>query len=167
MAASSSSTLVPLSSSYSSSLGLMNYEVFLNFRGEDTRKGFTEDLYRALTGAGIHTFMDDYEMVAGDKIGERLMEAIKESRSCVTVLSSGYADSKWCLMELAAMFEHNKVIVPVFYYVEPSDVRHQRNSFEMAFRNHEERCVNSAEIKKWRQAMCSVGQLKGFVINRA
>ncbi|CAN6468750.1 unnamed protein product [Victoria cruziana] len=166
MAASSSSTLVPLSSSYSS-LGLMNYEVFLNFRGEDTRKGFTEDLYRALTGAGIHTFMDDYEMVAGDKIGERLMEAIKESRSCVTVLSSGYADSKWCLMELAAMFEHNKVIVPVFYYVEPSDVRHQRNSFEMAFRNHEERCVNSAEIKKWRQAMRSVGQLKGFVINRA
>ncbi|KAI9215660.1 hypothetical protein POPTR_T002968v4 [Populus trichocarpa] len=32
------------------------YDVFLSFRGEDTRKTFTDHLYTALVQAGIHTF---------------------------------------------------------------------------------------------------------------
>jgi hypothetical protein len=39
--------------------------VFLSFRGEDTRKNFTDHLYTALVQAGIHTFRDD------DEIGRR------------------------------------------------------------------------------------------------
>ena len=36
-----------------------NFEVFLSFRGEDTRLGFTGYLYQALDRNGIKTFVDD------------------------------------------------------------------------------------------------------------
>ena len=55
------------SSSSSSRLG-WHYDVFLSFRGEDTRKNFTDHLYTALQNAGIHTFRDDDELPKGEEI---------------------------------------------------------------------------------------------------
>ncbi|KAF3779336.1 Toll/interleukin-1 receptor-like protein [Nymphaea thermarum] len=168
MAASSSSALIPSSSS---SLGSSSkYQVFLSFTGEDTRKGFTCHLYKALKDAGIDAFMDDEEIEVGEKFSERILKAIEESRYYVVILSQGYADSKWCLRELVAMEsvamspQHEKVIIPVFYYVEPSDVRHQRNTFENAFKKHEV-LYDPTDVKEWRQAMTKVGERQGHVIN--
>jgi hypothetical protein len=39
-----------------------NHNVFLSFRGEDTRKSFTDPLYTALVHAEVHTFRDDDEL---------------------------------------------------------------------------------------------------------
>ena len=44
-------------SSSSSSTRRWNYDVFLSFRGEDTREGFTSHLYKALCDKGINTFI--------------------------------------------------------------------------------------------------------------
>ena len=41
------------------------YDVFLNFRGEDTRSGFTSHLHAALEQKGIITYIDD-KLVRGD-----------------------------------------------------------------------------------------------------
>jgi len=41
------------------------YDVFLSFRGEDTRKTFTDHLYTALVQVGIQTFRDDDELPVG------------------------------------------------------------------------------------------------------
>ncbi|XP_040363857.1 TMV resistance protein N isoform X2 [Rosa chinensis] len=41
------------------------YDVFLSFRGEDTRKAFTDHLYAALEHQGIITFRDDPELQKG------------------------------------------------------------------------------------------------------
>ncbi|XP_049934059.1 disease resistance protein TAO1-like [Nymphaea colorata] len=113
----------------------------------------------------IHSLMmNDEKMKSGEKIDKRLLEVIKESRYCVVILSKGYADSKSCLMELATMFEHKKEIIPIFYHVEPSDVLHQRDPFEMAFKNHQV-SSSSADVDEWRTAMTKVGQLKGFTIS--
>ncbi|KAK9266081.1 hypothetical protein L1049_021427 [Liquidambar formosana] len=52
-------------SSYSScsfSSHRWSYDVFLSFRGEDTRKNFTDHLYSALKSAGINTFSDNDEL---------------------------------------------------------------------------------------------------------
>ncbi|XP_072090531.1 uncharacterized protein [Arachis hypogaea] len=38
------------------------YHVFLNFRGEDARSGFTSHLYATLTRKGITTFIDDTDL---------------------------------------------------------------------------------------------------------
>ena len=43
------------------------YDVFLSFRGKDTRNGFTSNLNGILRHNGINTFMDD-ELQRGEKI---------------------------------------------------------------------------------------------------
>jgi hypothetical protein len=54
------------------------YQVFLSFRGEDTRKNFTDDLYTTLVQAGIHTFRDDDEIGRGENIKSELQQAIQQ-----------------------------------------------------------------------------------------
>ncbi|KAB1228175.1 TMV resistance protein N [Morella rubra] len=77
-----------------------NYDVFLSFRGEDTRKSFTDHLYSALVKAGIRTFRDDDELRRGENISTELLNAIRGSRISIAVFSKGYASSRWCLDEL-------------------------------------------------------------------
>jgi len=52
--------------------------VFLSFRGEDTRKNFTDHLYTALVQAGIHTLRDDDEIGRGENIKSELQQAIQQ-----------------------------------------------------------------------------------------
>ena len=64
--------------SYSSRFAKCKYQVFLRFRGEDTRKNFTDHLYSALVQAGFHTFRDDDEIRRGENIELELQKAIQE-----------------------------------------------------------------------------------------
>ena len=84
----------------SSSTRRWEYDVFLSFRGEDTREGFTSHLYKALCDKGINTFIDD-ELPRGEEISKELIQTIKKSLILVVVFSENYAESKWCLDELA------------------------------------------------------------------
>nr|XP_011462250.1 PREDICTED: toll/interleukin-1 receptor-like protein [Fragaria vesca subsp. vesca] len=63
----------------SSSDPCWKYDVFLSFRGPDTRKGITVDIYDGLNRRGIKTFMDDPDLKVGDVISPTLLEAIKKS----------------------------------------------------------------------------------------
>jgi hypothetical protein len=56
------------------------YDVFLSFRGADTRKKFTDHLFTALQGAGIRTFRDRDEIEGGEHIGFKITKAIQESK---------------------------------------------------------------------------------------
>ena len=51
-----------LPSPSSSSTRQPKYDVFLSFRGEDTRTNFTDHLYVALKRKGIITFRDEEEL---------------------------------------------------------------------------------------------------------
>ena len=81
------------------------YDVFLSFRGEDTRNSFTGHLYKALDRKGIDTFMDNEKLRAGEEISPTLVTAIQRSRCSIIVLSENYASSKWCLEELVEVLE--------------------------------------------------------------
>ncbi|KAL5133295.1 putative disease resistance protein [Glycine soja] len=109
--------------------------------GDDTRASFTSHLYTALHNAGISVFKDDETLPRGNKISTSLGLAIEESRLYVVVFSKNYAGSLWCLQELEKIMECHKatgqVVVPVFYDVDPSEVRHQTGHFGQAFRNLE------------------------------
>jgi hypothetical protein len=115
------------------------YEVFLSFRGEDTRASFTSHLYASLQNAGINVFRDDDSLQRGDQISTSLLQAIEESRISVIVFSRNYADSRWCLNELVKIMECQRtmgqIVVPVFYDVDPFEVRHQKGVFGKAFQN--------------------------------
>ncbi|QHO24556.1 hypothetical protein HN51_048080 [Arachis hypogaea] len=140
------------------------YDVFLSFRG-DTRYGFTDCLYHALTSKRINTFRDRDNLKTGDEIAHAVLEAIEKSRISIVVLCQNYASSTWCLDELAKIMEctdrgRRQRVLPIFYKVEPSDVRHQRNQYEAAMIKHENG-RNSHKVEAWRLALTSVGNLSG------
>ncbi|CAN1333778.1 Disease resistance protein L6 [Linum perenne] len=148
----------------------VEYEVFLSFRGPDTRDSITDILYRFLAHLKIRTFRDDDELRKGEGIWSNLVKAIGQSKISVTIFSPRYAESKWCLKELAEIVEHKKrekghIILPIFYYVDPRDVRHQTGPYEEAFKQHKMN-INFDEktIETWKAALNEVGSLKGWHI---
>ncbi|XP_039155966.1 disease resistance protein RPV1-like, partial [Eucalyptus grandis] len=88
------------SSCSSSSEVKCRFDVFINFRGEDVRYGFVDDLHKCLLYRGINAYIDSEDLRRGDKISPALMKAIEESRIAVLVFSENYASSSWCLNEL-------------------------------------------------------------------
>ena len=99
--------LTPLPSS-SSSKPRWKYEVFLNFKGEDTRRSFTDHLYDAFKKKGILTFRDDEKLERGKSISEELLKAIEESRFAIIIFSENYASSRWCWMNLSILLDARK-----------------------------------------------------------
>ncbi|XP_022874291.1 TMV resistance protein N-like [Olea europaea var. sylvestris] len=129
---------------------IWSYDVFLSFRGEDTRKGFVDHLYTTLHEKGIDTFKDDIELKRGSSISPLLQNAIERSKVALVIFSENYADSTWCLEEIAKIVECNQKfgqkIYPVFYNVEPSDVRKQKGSYKDAFDEHAKDPKNKLKI---------------------
>lgn len=144
-----------------------NYDVFLSFRGEDTRTSFTGSLYHGLHQKGINVFIDDEELRRGEQISPSLLTAIEESRISIIVFSQNYANSTWCLDELAKILEcwktKGQLVFPVFYYVDPSSVRHQRGSFGTAMAKHEVTFKDDVErLKKWKKALFDAANFSGW-----
>ncbi|KAJ4980838.1 hypothetical protein NE237_031675 [Protea cynaroides] len=145
------------------------YEVFLSFRGKDTRTNFTDHLFHGLINNGIHTFRDNERLPIGEKIDPALRFAIHQSKIAIPVFSKNYASSKWCLRELAEIAECCKqrqiTVMPVFYHVDPSDVRNQTGSYEKDFKNHE-KTFDEETVKKWKKALNEIGQSKGWDLEK-
>ncbi|XP_061990795.1 disease resistance protein RPV1-like [Rosa rugosa] len=142
------------------------YHVFLSFRGEDTRHNFTGHLCSALRQNGIDTFMDD-QLRRGEEISTALLQAIELSRISIIVFSKNYASSKWCLDELVKILEckksNHQLVRPVFYKVDPSDIRNHRGSFGEALANH--KCKfkdNSDKVQIWKAALKEAANLSGW-----
>ncbi|XP_030969726.1 TMV resistance protein N-like [Quercus lobata] len=152
-AAPSSSSSFSSSSYSSSSCPQWKYHVFLSFCGVDTRKNFTDHLYTALKQKGIITFRDDEKLERRKYISPELLKAIEES--------------KWCLTELAKTFECMKktklTVLPVFYHVDPSDVRNQSGTLAESFVKHEEDTrVNTEDVQVWKDALKDLAHISGW-----
>ena len=144
-----------------SSSTLWKYDVFLSFRGEDTRKNFTDHLYTALEKKGIHTFRDDEKLNRGKDISPTLLKAIEDSQFAIIVFSRNYATSSWCLDEAAKIAECKEklgqIVLPVFYDVEPSHVRKQEGSFGDAFAKHKQNFKDN-----WAKALDELASVSGW-----
>ncbi|CAN6702781.1 unnamed protein product [Malus baccata var. baccata] len=153
------------SSSSSRNSNRWKYEVFLSFRGEDTRNTFTDHLFFALCNSGINTFIDN-QLTRGKTIQSELDQEIEGSRIAVIVFSKGYAESRWCLRELSKIMrclkeQEGKIVCPIFYDVDPSQVRKQKDSFGEAFQKHE-RDEDPNEVKQWREDLKASADLGGW-----
>ncbi|CAN6544904.1 unnamed protein product [Malus baccata var. baccata] len=142
------------------------YDVFISFRGEDTRLGITSHLHAALLQKNIETYIDD-KLQSGEEIGPALLQAIEKSTISVIIFSQNYASSTWCLDELVHILKCNKrdgqIVIPVFYDINPSDVRKQHGSYADAFAQLEKRFDNSIDkVHKWRDALTTAANLSGF-----
>jgi len=137
------------------------YDVFLSFRGVDTRHGVTDRLYRELVLSGVRAFRDEEGLEGGEEISSGLKEGIDDSAAAVAVISENYAESWWCLKELAYIVERRKLLLPVFYNVDPSHVRRQAGPFERGFRKHGAR-YGAEKVRPWRTAMEKAGGISGW-----
>ncbi|KAG5514363.1 hypothetical protein RHGRI_035689 [Rhododendron griersonianum] len=119
-----------------------NYDVFLSFRGIDTRPNFTSHLFAALEQHGFHTFHDT-KLNRGEDVG-------------------------WCLDELVKIMECRKklqqIVFPIFYNVDPSDVRAQKGSLAEAFAKHVKRFKEGpgGKVEKWKEALTQLANLSGW-----
>ncbi|XP_015889224.2 disease resistance protein Roq1-like [Ziziphus jujuba] len=166
MASSSLSLVIPLKEKHEFQ---EKYHVFLSFRGEDTRNIFASYLYEALCANQILTFMDDHELERGDEISPTLRKAIQESKISIIIFSKNYASSTWCLDELVHILECKKkfgqTVVPIFYGIDPSVVRKQNGSYEVAFAQLEQpfKAKDGMEkVKQWRAALTEASNLCGL-----
>lgn len=76
------------------------YDVFISFRGPDTRNTFVDHLYAHLIRKGIFAFKDDKKLEKGESLSPQLILAIKSSRISIIVFPEKYAGSRWCLEEM-------------------------------------------------------------------
>ncbi|XP_060674093.1 disease resistance protein Roq1-like isoform X2 [Ziziphus jujuba] len=148
----------------SSSSSQEKYDVFLSFRGEDTRDGFTGYLYNALCQKHILTYKDDENLPKGHQISE-LKKAIEKSKICIIVFSTNFASSTWCLDEVVHILKCKKNIgnvIPIFYGIEPSIVRKQGESYAAAFAEHERFKDKMEKVQQWKDALKEVANLSGY-----
>ncbi|KAB2602522.1 TMV resistance protein N-like [Pyrus ussuriensis x Pyrus communis] len=156
MASSSSATIFPQE----------KHDVFLSFRGEDTRNTFTSHLYAALRGKKIETYID-YKLERGYEIAPALVEAIEKSKLSVIIFSKNYASSTWCLDELVHILRckerDRQFVIPIFYDIDPSHIRKQQGTYADAFAQLEERFKDSMDkVHKWRDALREAAKISGF-----
>nr|XP_028960699.1 disease resistance protein RLM3-like [Malus domestica] len=74
-----------------------------------------------------------------EAISDKVKRAIRGSRIAVIIFSRRYADSIRCLEELVKIMECKRtmeqMVLPIFYDVDPSDVKNQSGTFAKAFKN--------------------------------
>jgi hypothetical protein len=123
-----------------------------------------------LINAGINTFIDSSELPKGEQIASELLlpiQPIQGSRISVVVFSNNYVDSSWCLEVLAKIMECRRtarqLVLPIFYDVDSSDVRHQKGNFAEVFAKHEERySLEIDKVLRWKRALFEVANLSGW-----
>ena len=106
--------------------------------------------------------MDADKILKGEEISPALVTAMDKSMFCVVVLSKNYASSPWCLDELVQILscknDKKQTVLPIFYGVNPSDVREQRGRFGKAFA----RLEKMERVQKWKQALTDVANISGW-----
>ncbi|KAK4598775.1 hypothetical protein RGQ29_016003, partial [Quercus rubra] len=142
------------------------YDAFLSFRGEDTHTGFTSTLKGILEMRTVKTFMDD-GIPRGEEISAELIKAIGSSMISIIVFSENYASSTWCLDELVKIIKCKKngqivKVIPIFYKVDPTEVRHQKGKFGEHLEEHEIKFEdNMKKVQKWRKALTKASNFTG------
>ncbi|KAG4161385.1 hypothetical protein ERO13_D01G051410v2, partial [Gossypium hirsutum] len=75
--------------------------------------------------------------------------------------------SSWCLQELSEIIQQKNdkghKVFPIFYYVDPSDLRKQTGKVLEAFLKHENNFQDNKEkTQRWRSALTQVANIKGW-----
>ncbi|CAN6824976.1 unnamed protein product [Brassica oleracea] len=157
---SSASLLAPLSSCPRS----WKHHVFPTFHGADVRTNFLSHIIKELKSKAIDLFVDD-DMERSKLIGPELVEAIRGSRIAIVLLSRNYASSTWCLNELVEIIKcregFGQTVMPLFYEVDPTDVKKQTGDFGKVFRKTRKGKA-SEDIQRWKCALTEVAQITGY-----
>nr|ADW94528.1 putative truncated TIR-NBS-LRR protein [Pinus monticola] len=150
------------------------YDVFISHSGKDVKKTFASHLYYRLVSFGLRVFLDYQELRKGEDFPCEIKGAIKNASVHIAVFSPTYAASQWCLDELVLMLETRAPIIPVFYHVEPTELRRSHgdgvyarslSNLEKKRKHDNEPRYDSGTIENWRNALSQVADKSGFVLD--
>ncbi|XP_054805114.1 disease resistance protein RPV1-like [Prosopis cineraria] len=119
---------------------------------------FIGNLHEAMRQRGIRAFIDEEGIRTGEEIRPALLHAIRESRVAIIVFSKNFAGSRFCLEELAKILEcykkEGRLIYPIYYYVDPSELRRPRGSYAKTLARLERQFKdNNEKVETWRLAL--------------
>ncbi|CAN1746454.1 Disease resistance protein RUN1 [Linum perenne] len=165
MASSSYEVGASSSSSVPGYTGEWEFDVFVCFRGKDTRGVFTSHLAGHLREQGIRVFTDD-KLERTEDIGE-LLSILARSAISVVIFSENFAESTWCLDEVATIAERMEHfghrVLPVFYRVNPDDVSDDSGTYASTIDNIHK--PNLEQKKRWMDALKAVTKRAGRTSN--
>jgi hypothetical protein len=128
-------------------------------------------LYEGLKNHGLQPYLDCKSIRIGEDCWKSIEDGIKNTPIAVVVFSERYAESEWCLKELHVMLEareaqtrsHScKEILPIFYNVEPRDVRNpERGKFEKGFEKLKGKFEEKI-IEEWKADLKKASTLMGW-----
>ncbi|CAN7080941.1 unnamed protein product, partial [Brassica oleracea var. botrytis] len=140
------------------------HDVFPSFFGPDVRRSLLGHMLKELSIKGITPFIDN-EIQRGMSIGPELIRALRGSKILIVLISKNYASSMWCLKELVEIMkcreELGQTVIPIFYEVDPTDVKKLRGYFGAVFKKT---CVGKSvdDVKRWKYALAQVATLAGY-----
>ncbi|GLJ58078.1 hypothetical protein SUGI_1414870 [Cryptomeria japonica] len=138
------------------------FDVFINHRGPDVKQTLATHLYNSLEQLGIRTFLDSKEKELGNSFPSTIETTIHSAKVHIAIFSKGYAESPWCLDELLLMLETKAKIIPIFYQVTPSDLRHIGSGvYAGAFIKHEKKGRYVEKLGEWKEALQSLSFIAG------
>ncbi|XP_038992126.1 disease resistance protein RPV1-like [Hibiscus syriacus] len=118
----------------------------------------------------MNVFFDEEKLEKGVQLSHSLSQAIAACNISIIVWSANYASSKSYLAELSYIMVMGRKVsqqhtaLPIFYHVDPSDVRNLGGSFRTSFEEHEPNRPLD-EVKRWKAAFVDIGKLKGWHID--
>lgn len=144
---------------------MSQHQVFINFWGEEVRFSFISHLVSAFSREGVNIFIGNYEK-RGEALG-KTFQNIEDSDIALVIFSSRYTESRWCLDELvkikARIGEGRLSIIPIFYRIEPSQVKQLEGDFGLKFWNLW-RIHRDHRIIKWKDALEYVASRMDFCL---
>eukprot|EP01018_Ginkgo_biloba_P019692 Gb_04885 [translate_table: standard] len=142
-----------------------NFDVFINHRGKDVKDTLASHIYDLLQFHGVRAFLDREEIRTGEEFPHAITEAIQSSSVHIVIFSPHYAESDWCLRELALMLKTpNATIIPVFCNVTPGELRWTKGALAEGFDKHYRRYSRKL-VDEWRAALQIVSNISGLSLS--
>ncbi|XP_027906920.1 TMV resistance protein N-like isoform X1 [Vigna unguiculata] len=143
------------------------YDVLINFTGEDIRRKFVSHLDYALSIAGLTTFLHEENAVKGRQIQQPILNLC---RVAIVVFSKTYSQSAWCLHQLQQIIKwqetYSRHVLPIYYEIQPSDVRLQKGDFGEAFKATAHKTFSRQQLQhgmsRWSHALTKAANFFGW-----
>ncbi|KAH9289390.1 hypothetical protein KI387_033507 [Taxus chinensis] len=155
----------------SSAASTVPCDVFINHRGLDVKHTLATTIYHTLNRLGLRVFLDVEMLELGAFLPTTIQEAMRTSLLHIAIFSPNYAQSPWCLAELTYMLKTGATVIPVFYHVQPTDLRwvaQGKGIYADAFSDHENKDRYSLQnLEEWKMALHTVdeGRLLKSIVN--
>ncbi|XP_059065247.1 disease resistance protein Roq1-like isoform X2 [Cryptomeria japonica] len=144
-------------------------QIFINHRGSDVKHTLASKIYHTLDVMGFQAFLDVEELEPGHVMPAEIQAAMTSASLHIAIFSQNYAQSPWCLAELSFMLKTGAKIIPIFYHVEPSEIRlidQGRGIYAQSFlKRGKEGRYTQEKLDEWKRALYNISFHSGYQVN--